>query len=173
MRPKCIPTNPERSIVKLKSTDEPDDLYPYGIIYEFFKMHFAEQILTREASKPERLEHLFERQIHLMNNVMRPTHRIWRRCSFICSNKDCSLDELRSYHDQFCHLSIILAFKEFLRSLVRVKDAQELTLRSLSDAFMEFIDERIPGTNTKCKTWNKKFRKREQRITRKVLRIAP
>ena len=56
---------------------------------------------------------------------------------------------------------------------MKVKGDQELTLRSLADAFMEFIDERIPGTNAKCKTWNKKFRKREQRITRKVLRIAP
>lgn len=86
--------------VKLKSTASEDEFYPYAIIFEFFKTHFAEQMLTRETSKPEQLEHLFNRQVHLMNNVMRPDHRIWKKCAFQCNDEICTLEELRAYHDE-------------------------------------------------------------------------
>jgi len=98
--PLCIPVNPVSPNINLKSTTNENKLYPYGIIYEFFKMHFAEHILTRESQNSEQLEHLFNRQLHLMNNVMRPDHRIWIKCAFQCQDEICTLDELRSYHDR-------------------------------------------------------------------------
>ena len=98
--PKCYPVNPIRQNVNLKNSDQNSKIYPYGIIFEFFKLLFAELILTRESRKPERLEPLYERQIHLLNNVVRPDHVISKKCHFNCEKELCELHELRKYHDK-------------------------------------------------------------------------
>ena len=100
--PLCLPVNNfSKSEILLKSAkNKEEEFFPYGVIYEFFKTQFGEKILPRESRRPERLEHLFDRQIHLMDSVMRPNHRIWRNCKLQCRNTVCSLEELRTYHDR-------------------------------------------------------------------------
>ena len=69
-------------------------------------------------------------------------------------------------HTVFYDILLIIIF----RTLSKIKERENLDLRFLSDTFMEFIDERTIGTE--CFQWQRKFKQRQQRITRKVLRIA-
>jgi len=144
----CVP-------IKLKSSKSGPNIFPYAIIYEFFKLKFGRVLVLKNKQRTSEMEEMFKRQVLLLDNVMRSDHKMWKKCEFKCAQPVCSLTELRQYHHT--SLSMIKSF------------GNEMSLQDLVNGFNVFIKERTFGPN--CAAFGSKFLKRQKRIVRRVDKI--
>ena len=100
--PLCLPVQEtsRRSKISLKSTttnlESFQKPFPYGVLYEFFKLEVGKEAIKRETRRPDAIYKILERQDKLLKGLMGDIDRGWRKkCGPRCGGDICTLEEIR------------------------------------------------------------------------------